>query len=251
MKTLKHITPKLKACSSTDELRDIFSTAIQELGYGGFDAYSMRSDTIHNADQDCNLFICDYGFDLINTYLKDGWLQMDPVVAEVARTTTPFEYVEFLRNTSKNTSVLWQLAMIKFNKVNRAWCMPLSTVGYMRGMTVYSKQTGDNAQEKFTETRDELHLMCIQFMEVFIKFYNTPPSKQAYWDNRTIDVTTIGPRETDCLHWAAQGKTNWEIGQILKISENTVRYHLKKVFVKLGANSRSSAVSIALHNGVI
>ena len=61
----------------------------------------------------------------------------------------------------------------------------------------------------------------------------------------------ISMRETDCLHWAARGKTNWEIGEILKISENTVRYHLKNAFSKLKTNSRSSAVSRAIQSGII
>ena len=50
-------------------------------------------------------------------------------------------------------------------------------------------------------------------------------------------------RERDCLAWAAEGKTEWEIGQILSIAESTVDSHLSRVRAKLGANTRTQAVA--------
>lgn len=58
-------------------------------------------------------------------------------------------------------------------------------------------------------------------------------------------------REREILLWCSQGKTNWEIGQILGISENTVRFSLKRVFRKLDVTTRSAAVRTALARGVI
>jgi len=246
---LNRTISKLDQSSSIEDLRDLFSSAVKELGYSGFDAFSMKSGTASNADQEFNLFICDYGIDLPGSYVRDGWLQMDPVIAEIARTTTPFEYVNFLKTAQNNASVKWQLGAAQLRGVERAWCVPLSIVGYVRGMTIYMQGTDESAENLFLETRSEIHLMCVQFMEAFIRLYNVPPEDVS--DESGLNPDTISQRETDCLHWAARGKTNWEIGQILKISENTVRYHLKKVFVKLGANSRSSAVTIAARAGII
>ncbi|MEZ5669035.1 MAG: helix-turn-helix transcriptional regulator [Alphaproteobacteria bacterium] len=54
----------------------------------------------------------------------------------------------------------------------------------------------------------------------------------------------LSAREAECLRWAGEGKTNAEIAIILAISENTVRYHFKNIFGKLGATSRAQAVSL-------
>ena len=58
-------------------------------------------------------------------------------------------------------------------------------------------------------------------------------------------------RERDCLLWTARGKTAWEVGQILTISEETVLFHLKNVTRKLGVFSKHHAVVKAIVQGYI
>lgn len=50
----------------------------------------------------------------------------------------------------------------------------------------------------------------------------------------TIDGILLSPRELDCLKWASQGKTAWEIGRILGISQNTAAHYLRSARDKLG-----------------
>lgn len=62
---------------------------------------------------------------------------------------------------------------------------------------------------------------------------------------------TLSPRETECLLWVKDGKSNWEIGQILTISERTVEFHINNAMRKLGVNNRILAFVVALQNGLI
>jgi DNA-binding CsgD family transcriptional regulator len=52
-------------------------------------------------------------------------------------------------------------------------------------------------------------------------------------------------REIECLHWAARGKTNPEIGVILNISRHTVNSHIESAKSKLGVATRVQAAAIA------
>jgi DNA-binding CsgD family transcriptional regulator len=58
-------------------------------------------------------------------------------------------------------------------------------------------------------------------------------------------------READVLRWIAVGKTNWEIGRILRLSERTVKFHLSNAFSKLNAVNRAQAVLKARETGAL
>jgi len=53
----------------------------------------------------------------------------------------------------------------------------------------------------------------------------------------------LSKREEEILRWVAAGKTNWEISVILKVSLNTVKFHLKNIFQKIGVENRWSAIA--------
>ena len=54
---------------------------------------------------------------------------------------------------------------------------------------------------------------------------------------------SLSPREYECLEWAAQGKSAWEIGRILGISRHTAAFHLENAKAKLGVRSICQAVA--------
>lgn len=53
----------------------------------------------------------------------------------------------------------------------------------------------------------------------------------------------LSPRESDILHWLCEGKSNEEIANILGLSINTVKSHLKHSFTKLGVENRVAAAN--------
>ncbi len=61
----------------------------------------------------------------------------------------------------------------------------------------------------------------------------------------------LTPRERECLQWSAQGKSSWEIGMILGISEHGAGFHLKNAMAKLDTSSRIAAVVKAIRMGLI
>lgn len=56
-------------------------------------------------------------------------------------------------------------------------------------------------------------------------------------------------RQRDCVLWLARGKTDWETGQILGVSEGTVKVHVKHAREKLGVGKRTLVVIQALFDG--
>jgi DNA-binding NarL/FixJ family response regulator len=61
----------------------------------------------------------------------------------------------------------------------------------------------------------------------------------------------LSPREIDVLRLIAVGNANKEIAGKLRLTEETVKSHVKNILAKLGANDRTHAATIALKRGII
>jgi len=62
---------------------------------------------------------------------------------------------------------------------------------------------------------------------------------------------TLTVREIEVLRHVAEGNRNRDIADLLFISEDTVKLHIRHIMEKLGANDRTQAVSIAVRRGII
>lgn len=58
-------------------------------------------------------------------------------------------------------------------------------------------------------------------------------------------------REVEVLGLISQGKTNKEIAQLLFVTEDTIKMHVKNILQKLQANDRTQAVVIAMQLGLL
>jgi len=74
--------------------------------------------------------------------------------------------------------------------------------------------------------------------------------KKNHVDN-TPNMLKLSDRERTVLTLVARGKTNWEIGKILSISEYSVRDYLKVLSQKLETSNRTHSVARAMQLGLI
>jgi DNA-binding NarL/FixJ family response regulator len=58
-------------------------------------------------------------------------------------------------------------------------------------------------------------------------------------------------REIEVLREVAAGNANKMVAQLLNVSEETIKAHMKSILSKLGASDRTHAVTIALKRGII
>ena len=61
----------------------------------------------------------------------------------------------------------------------------------------------------------------------------------------------LTPRELEVLRLLTSGTTNREIGEQLFISERTASTHVQNIFGKLGVNTRTEAVALALEHALV
>ena len=67
-------------------------------------------------------------------------------------------------------------------------------------------------------------------------------------DHNDGTAQNLTARETEVLGKVGEGLDNCQIGELLDISENTVRVHIHNIFEKLNLRSRSEAINFAKRN---
>jgi len=86
-------------------------------------------------------------------------------------------------------------------------------------------------------------------------FEETAPTQDANYESTALDLEplaeTLTPRERQVLDMMAEGFGNKEIAWRLQISEHTVKFHVSSILAKLGASSRTEAVTQGLRRGLI
>lgn len=92
-----------------------------------------------------------------------------------------------------------------------------------------------------------LHLIEYFGYHVHLALLRTSPARSQALDQCVRELTL---REMTILNWMKNGKTNGEIGQILGVTERTVRFHVGSIFSKLDVTSRSQAVATAIEHGL-
>ena len=81
-------------------------------------------------------------------------------------------------------------------------------------------------------------------------------SLAAVFGDRPLDLDAessdeITSRETEVLRMLAEGLVNKDIAMRLGISEHTVKFHISSILDKLGASTRTEAVTVGIRLGLI
>lgn len=89
----------------------------------------------------------------------------------------------------------------------------------------------------------DLQLLAVHAQEAAVRLLR-PPAPE-------VEVPRLGQRELEILRWTMAGKSAWAVGQLLSISENTVNFHFRNIFRKLGTSSKHQSVLKAMHLGLL
>jgi transcriptional regulator EpsA len=67
----------------------------------------------------------------------------------------------------------------------------------------------------------------------------------------TAPHEALSDRQKEILIWINEGKTNWEIAQILDMTEKNVKYHIEQILAKLQVKNRIQAAAKAMLLGLL
>jgi DNA-binding CsgD family transcriptional regulator len=171
----------------------------------------------------------------VQRYEERGYVDIDPVAKRVIDSVLPFCWNEILLALPVNAPERAIFTEAKEFGLAMGADIPLHEPGFGAGsFSVFSSDETGFARA-WNRYRHLLHVIAVPFHECHKVLHPDPALKPS-----------LTKRERECLAWLARGKTAWEIGEILGVTENTTRMYLNSAMKKLGANSRLQAVVKAM-----
>lgn len=173
-------------------------------------------------------------------YAENSYEKVDPVCKFALMTNRPFtwDHVEKSPHISQEQRRVMQEA--KESNLHSGIAMGIHGVnGEVSGIGLASDTPGNHANKNVIY---KVRAIVSQFHLAYTDLLQTDYPVQS------IRLTN---REREILLWAAEGKSDSVIADILGLSYSTVRFHTNNAYKKLGANERVYAVTKAIRLGLI
>lgn len=165
----------------------------------------------------------------------------DPVVMIGGDLSEPFLWSSVISATSLQPSTEEFMALAADNGLREGLTFSARTPAAEAAKTLISLETGR------TKVLHE-HKHIVQYILPHI--HEAWRRQQGAAQGQT-EIPRLTLREREIIKWAYEGKTAWEIGVILSISERTVKFHLMNIYRKLDVSNRPHAVAKAMRFGLV
>ncbi len=181
-------------------------------------------------------FFNDWPKSWLDLYMSRNFMQDDFIVAESRRRMTPFLWTEISAERKLNRQEREIHAAFKAYGWREVFAVPIhGPAGYHGLLTLASFAP----RRLSVEDRALLHMISLAI------HHRCRGAAGA-----TVPETApLTPRETECLQWVADGRSDAEIGRRLGVSTATAHFHIESAKRKLGVRSRIEAVALLILRG--
>lgn len=176
----------------------------------------------------------------MNHYGREGYIHFDPIAYRAFQGGSSFTWDECIAqsNLSKSQKVLMQQA--RDFGLKQGYNSALTTPDYSAATCCfYNRDSGDfwDSLKGNVQALDIVGAVAQEKLRALME--------------EKVNIPQLSPRQIECLTWAARGKTNDEIGDILSISSNTVNSHIQAAAKVLKVSTKIHAVVKAVQLKVI
>jgi LuxR family quorum sensing-dependent transcriptional regulator len=175
--------------------------------------------------------------ELFKVYVERRYADIDPSMRHLRRTTQPFAWCDVPYDREREPKAEELRRLIEDFGLAEGFFVPIpSPAGTFGNVWMAGPKP-----ELTARTKPALHLISLYAFDRLHRLAGKRPEQRR----------ALTAREREVLVWAAQGKSAWEIGEILGITKRTVDEHTQCAFRKLGAANRTQAVAIAIRERLI
>lgn len=239
---MRRLGTYVEAINNAETIEEAFDVLCKAVGRYGYDkvTYSLLTDHASLGLPKMHGVATSYPDDWMKHYMEKDYLADDPVVLKIKNSFTPFFWKDLEKDPSFSEYSLNILRQGAEAGVGDGIGIPLFGVNNeVVGVGFARNEVDKKPDYNFLAGAQ---LLATHFHEKF---------RLLSQENRELKHIPLSERERDVLQWAAEGKENADIAEIMTLSESTVKTYLQRCYKKLGANGRNYAITKAILLGEI
>jgi DNA-binding CsgD family transcriptional regulator len=178
-------------------------------------------------------------------YVDNGMANYDELLSWGLKSSAPTTWTKFSAENEISSGQKLMFDEAKCFGLNDGFYLPIHQPdGSMHGVSMMVPQK----LESDSRVLAALHLLAIYYSIAANRLGLSPPAPPSPPE---ASRSLLTPRQRQCLQWVRAGKSSWEIGEILSLSEHTVNEHLEEARRRLKVHTTTQAVIEAALRGLI
>jgi LuxR family transcriptional regulator, quorum-sensing system regulator BjaR1 len=229
----------LDRARNTDDIASQLLRHLRQIGAEHVIAGTFPPDEPNRRMQLGHAFFNCWPKEWLARYLSRGYLIKDPIILRAKANARPFYWNELAPHIDANPAGRRIVEEAREFGLIEGFSAAIQTLD---GQTVGISLAGRHMEHN-PEMGGVLSLMASYAIGRAIVLLQGSTGQ-----NQEIRLSA---REREALQWASEGKNDWEIGEIMNISEHGADKHMRSARSKLGAINRAQAVAEAIRRGLI
>lgn len=229
---------KFSTAQSIEDITELCRLHGQQLGFDAF-VYALRIPTHFSNSR--LVLLKGYPEPWLEYYFNRAYYEIDPTIAYCAKHVTPVQW-QYLPKALSGRSIQMMHEAGEFG-LKAGISMPMHSPHGEMGILSFALDGPATRSCEITQ-----HAM--PYIQILAGHIHEAVRRVLNLDDFNGE-TSLSLREQECMKWAADGKTSWEIARLLNLSERTVNFHLSNVTRKLNASNRQHALIKATLLGLI
>lgn len=238
-----HLQEFIRECNLAETEEQLFAALDEATRRLGFDQFAMGHHVDLTGPPDDAIRLTTYHPDWVEASIGRGYFLDDPVHAASSRTAVGFLWSDVPKMISLTERQNTILENARKYGLSEGFTVPVHVPGEYRGTCSF----GANSLDKL---RDDA-LPTAQLVAVFAFEAARRIMRSRRRGKDLGEIPALTRRQLDCVTLVATGKTDWEIGRILGISQATAHEHVENARKRYGVAKRSQLVIRALFDGQI
>jgi DNA-binding CsgD family transcriptional regulator len=178
-------------------------------------------------------------------YVENGFANHDELLTHGLDAVAPTTWTKFKAETPISDGQKLMFDEARSFGLHDGFYLPIHQPdGSMHGVSMMAP----HALETDSRLLAALHLLAIYYSIAANRLGLSPPEPPSPPEESKSLLT---PRQRQCLQWVRAGKTSWEIGEIMSLSEHTINEHLGEARRRLNVHTTTQAVIEAALRGLI